>query len=74
MPNMDGLEATKRIMTEVPTPVVVVSTLVERDIQTSMAALRAGALAVLEKLVGPESPDFERGAATCATRSRPWRG
>lgn len=60
MPNMDGLEATKRIMTEVPTPVVVVSTLVERDIQTSMAALRAGALAVLQKLVGPDSPDFER--------------
>ena len=26
MPNMDGLEATKRIMTEMPTPVVVVST------------------------------------------------
>jgi two-component system chemotaxis response regulator CheB len=60
MPNMDGLEATKRIMTEVPTPVVVVSTLVERDIQTSMSALRSGALAVLQKLVGPESPDFER--------------
>jgi two-component system, chemotaxis family, protein-glutamate methylesterase/glutaminase len=60
MPNLDGLQATQRIMTEVPTPVVVVSTLVEGDIQTSMAALRAGALAVLQKLVGPESPDFER--------------
>jgi len=59
MPNMDGLEATKRIMTEVPTPVVVVSTLVERDIQTSMTALRSGALAVLQKLVGPQAPDFE---------------
>ncbi|MFB1483136.1 chemotaxis-specific protein-glutamate methyltransferase CheB [Corallococcus sp. RDP092CA] len=59
MPRMDGLDATRRIMTEVPTPVVVVSTLVERDIQTSMAALRAGALAVLQKPVGPESSDFE---------------
>ncbi len=59
MPNMDGLEATRRIMTEVPTPVVVVSTLVEHDIQTSMAALKAGALAVLQKLVGPHAPDFE---------------
>lgn len=59
MPRMDGLDATRRIMTEAPTPVVVVSTLVERDIHTSMAALRAGALAVLQKPVGPESPDFE---------------
>ncbi|EPX55029.1 Chemotaxis response regulator protein-glutamate methylesterase CheB [Cystobacter fuscus DSM 2262] len=62
MPNMDGLEATKRIMTEVPTPVVVVSTLVERDIQTSMTALRSGALAVLQKLVGPQAPDFDAEA------------
>jgi two-component system chemotaxis response regulator CheB len=62
MPNMDGLEATRRIMTEVPTPVVVVSTLVERDIQTSMSALRSGALAVLQKLVGPQAPDFETEA------------
>ncbi|WP_044282571.1 chemotaxis-specific protein-glutamate methyltransferase CheB [Myxococcus stipitatus] len=59
MPRMDGLEATRRIMTEAPTPIVVVSTLVERDIQTSMTALRAGALAVLQKPVGPESPDFD---------------
>lgn len=59
MPHLDGLEATRRIMTEAPTPVVVVSTLVEKDIQTSMAALRAGALAVLQKPVGPESPDFD---------------
>ncbi|XXF77655.1 chemotaxis-specific protein-glutamate methyltransferase CheB [Myxococcaceae bacterium GXIMD 01537] len=60
MPHMDGLEATRRIMTEVPTPVVVVSTLVESDIRTSMAALRVGALAVLQKLVGPRAPGFEK--------------
>lgn len=59
MPRMDGLEATRRILQEVPTPVVVVSTLVERDIHSAMAALRAGALAVLQKLVGPQAPHFE---------------
>lgn len=62
MPRMDGLAATKQIMTEVPTPVVVVSTLIERDIRTSMDSLRAGALAVLQKLVGPDAPTFDAEA------------
>jgi len=62
MPRMDGLQATKQIMTEVPTPVVVVSTLIERDIRTSMDSLRAGALAVLQKLVGPDAPTFDAEA------------
>lgn len=59
MPEMDGLEATRRIMMEHPTPVVVVSGLVEQDIDLSFQALRAGALAVVEKPVGQGHPEFE---------------
>src|SRR3972149_2365855 len=49
MPRLDGFEATRRIMSEHPTPVVVVSGLVEKDIDLSFQALEAGALAVVEK-------------------------
>ena len=60
MPVLDGFEATRKIMTEAPTPIVIVSANVEpRDIDASMHALRAGALAVLRTPAGPASPDFE---------------
>ncbi len=59
MPRMDGLEATRQIMADIPTPVVVVSGLVESDIELSMKALEAGALAVVEKPPDRNSPDFE---------------
>jgi two-component system chemotaxis response regulator CheB len=49
MPRLDGLEATRRIMTVFPTPVVVVSGLLEVDIELSLQALEAGALAVVSK-------------------------
>lgn len=49
MPIMDGLEATRRIMRTHPTPVVVVSGMVEREIDLSIRALQAGALAVVPK-------------------------
>lgn len=53
LPGMDGLEATRRIMAEQPTPIVVVSASVDRT-QTSptMDALSAGALSVVEKPAG----------------------
>lgn len=59
MPGIDGLEATRRIMANTPTPVVVVSSLVERDMQLSMQALEAGALAVVEKPPSRRDPTFE---------------
>ena len=63
MPVMDGLEATKRIMVEVPTPIVIVSGSFDvRDIEVSMHALRLGALSVLPKPPGPESPAFAEAA------------
>lgn len=59
MPFLDGYEATRKIMTEAPTPIVIVSANVEhRDIDTAMHALRAGALSVLRTPDGPSSPDF----------------
>ena len=58
MPGLDGFEATTRIMTECPTPIVIISSLDVKSVEFSMEALRAGALAVLPKPVGPTSADF----------------
>ena len=58
MPGIDGLEATRRIMNQHPTPVVVVSGLVEQDIDLSFQALQAGALAVVEKPLDRNDPSF----------------
>jgi two-component system chemotaxis response regulator CheB len=58
MPNMDGLEATRRIMNQQPTPVVVVSGLVDGDIDLSFNALQAGALAVVEKPLDRSDPGY----------------
>src|ERR1700761_5733613 len=61
MPRLDGFEATRMIMSEAPTPIVVMSgTLDTRDVMVSMDAMRAGALAVVAKPPAPQSPEFER--------------
>ena len=50
LPGMNGFQATRRIMAERPTPIVVVSASVEADdLKISMNALDAGALSVVEK-------------------------
>ena len=50
MPGMDGLEATARIMNEIPTPIVIVSSSVSpRDMASSFAAMKVGALVALPK-------------------------
>jgi len=60
MPGMDGFETTRRIMSESPTPVVVISdTLDPNGLASSFEALRAGALTVLPKPASPNSPAFE---------------
>ncbi|MEX2495465.1 MAG: response regulator, partial [Woeseia sp.] len=59
MPVMNGLEATRQIMSEVPTPIVIVSaTLDVQEVEVSMAALDAGALTILPKPHGPGSDAF----------------
>ncbi len=50
MPDMDGLEATRAIMREVPTPIVLLtSTLMYSDVNLTFEAMRLGALAVVNK-------------------------
>ena len=53
LPGMDGLEATRIIMSRQPTPIVVIADAVEhRSLRISMNALRSGALSVVEKPPG----------------------
>jgi two-component system chemotaxis response regulator CheB len=69
LPGMNGFEATQRIMSERPTPIVVVSASVDcEDLQITMNALQAGALAVLEKPVGTSSPDHAKLACCLCTQ------
>ena len=49
MPSVDGLEATRQIMAEAPTPVVVVSGLIETDIELSMKSFRSRCLSRCRK-------------------------
>lgn len=50
MPRMDGLEATRKIMAECPTRIVIISAMVGgRDVNNSFEAMRAGAIEVIEK-------------------------
>lgn len=60
LPKMDGLEATRRIMRETPTPIVIVSgNMLHNDLDLTFAALQAGALTVVGKpgLANPETCD-----------------
>jgi two-component system chemotaxis response regulator CheB len=60
MPGMNGLEATKEIMIESPTPIVIVSASSRaQEVETTMKALKAGALTVLLKPSGPSAPNFQ---------------
>lgn len=60
MTDMDGYEATQRIMEETPTPVVVISAVVDPgERRQAVRALQAGALTVLPKPVAPENDGYE---------------
>ncbi len=66
---MNGFEATRRIMAERPTPIVVVSASVEdEDLKVSINALRAGALSIVEKPVGLTRSDYQRLASQICTQ------
>lgn len=59
LPGMDGFTATRRIMEQQPTPIVIVSSSVDHhEMMTTFNAIRAGALDVLQKPTSVNHPDF----------------
>jgi len=69
LPGMNGLEATQRVMADHPTPIVVVAASVHsEDLNIAMNALKAGALAVVEKPVGLTHDDYEAHAHRICTQ------
>ncbi len=59
MPELGGLEATKQIMTRSPRPILVVSSAAGSDVEMSLEATRSGALMVIAKPQGIQSPLYE---------------
>lgn len=69
LPGIDGLEATRRIMADHPTPIVVITASIDRgELGNSMDALRAGALSVVEKPVGIADAAYTRVAHEIRTQ------
>jgi len=69
LPGDSGLDATRRIMAEHPTPIVVFADSInDSSLKISMNALRAGALSVVEKPVGTMTDGYEELAETLCTQ------
>jgi two-component system chemotaxis response regulator CheB len=63
MPGLDGCETTRRIMEARPVPIVICSsTTYPKEVATTFRVLEAGAVACVEKPVGPAHVDFEKMA------------
>jgi len=69
MPGMDGLAATARIMTEHPTPVVIVTAALDpEDVALALRCLEVGALALLPKPTGGTDDTARREVAGFARK------
>lgn len=65
---MNGFEATRAILAEKVRPIVVVSASFDpRDVRLSLEALAAGALSIVTKPPGSNSPDFHKSAQALIT-------
>ena len=62
MPRLDGFAATKGIMVEAPTPILIITSIDAHALSISLEAIRAGALAVQAKPGDPSAPGFEEEA------------
>lgn len=70
MPGLDGIAATREIMSRSPRPIVIVSAATARDVDLSLNATQAGALMALPKPDGPASPRFEEQRAELVRMAR----
>ncbi len=68
LPGMQGFETTRRIMARRPTPIVVVSGVHSDEMPLTMEALRAGALAVVEKPVSATHESYAALAGKLCTQ------
>jgi two-component system chemotaxis response regulator CheB len=60
MAGMDGFATTRAIMGRAPTPIVLMSSVVNpRDVSVAMDTLRSGALAIVEGLPAADTPEYE---------------
>jgi two-component system chemotaxis response regulator CheB len=62
MPKLDGFAATKRIMVEAPTPILITTSVDPHVLSVSLEAVRMGALAVHAKPGAPTAPAFAEEA------------
>ena len=62
MPVMNGIEATRTIMSDMPVPIVILSGLLQEEVNLGMLALEAGALTVVPKATGLSYPGAENAA------------
>jgi two-component system chemotaxis response regulator CheB len=61
MPQMNGLDATRRIMETLPIPIIILSGIIDTaEVVSSFHAMEAGAVAALPKPRGAGHPDHER--------------
>ncbi len=61
MPDMDGFEATRRIMETQPLPIVICTATADpQEVAVAFRSMEAGAVACVEKPVSPAHPDFQR--------------
>jgi two-component system chemotaxis response regulator CheB len=68
LPGMNGFETTRRIMSDQPTPIVVVSASAGLAMDLTMKSLQAGALTVVEKPKGDSRNDYENLADKLCTQ------
>lgn len=75
MPEMNGLEATREIMSDVPTPIIMVSAGVDgQEAGVAFQAIRLGALSVIKKPAAPTNPGYPAQAAALTSTIRAMAG